>query len=119
MANQGASVQKYVTDLVKILEGLEGSRDEIDTQITKEQTEKDDIERNIESLSIELQDICEALKKKYTTLEEYRRTIDESEGAFNKIVESSQTLLHVTKKEKNSLSKKKTAVMNAKPQVQE
>ena len=114
MANQGASVQKYVTDLVKILENLENSRDEIDAQINKEQAEKDEIEKNIETLNIELTSVVEALKKKYTALEEYNKTIEESEGAFNKIVESSQTLLHVTKKEKNTLAKKKVAVMASK-----
>ena len=114
MATQGASVQKYVTDLVKILESLEGSRDEIDTQINTEQAEKDEIENNIEAFNVELQNIEDALKKKYSALEDYNKAIEESEGAFNKIVESSQTLLHVTKKEKNTLAKKKVAVMKNK-----
>ena len=118
MANHGASVQKYVTDLVKILEGLEGSREEIHTQINKEQAEKDEIEKNIEALSIELQNVKDELHRKYTALEEYDKTIAESEGAFNKIVESSQTLLHVTKKEKTTLSKKKAAVLPTKQQVE-
>ena len=72
------------------------------------------MEKNIEALSIELQNTMDALAKKYSALEEYDKAIAESEGAFNKIVESSQTLLHVTKKEKTTLTKKKVAALTSK-----
>ena len=47
------------------------------------------------------------MKTKYEAKEDFEKSIQEVESAFGKIVESSQTLLHVTKKEKTSLDKKK------------
>jgi Sjoegren syndrome nuclear autoantigen 1 len=43
--------------------------------------------------------LSDALIKKYEAREEFDRTISETEQAFMKIIESSQTLLHVLKKE--------------------
>ena len=40
MASHGASVQKYITELVKIIENLEKSREEIHNQVVKEENEK-------------------------------------------------------------------------------
>lgn len=39
-------------------------------------------------------------------MQEYDRTVQETEAAYMKILESSQTLLHVLKRETVSLSKK-------------
>ena len=58
-----------------------------------------------------LDELNASLKKKYTARAEYDKTISETEGAFVKILESSQTLLHVLKKEGATLSKKKAAVI--------
>jgi Sjoegren syndrome nuclear autoantigen 1 len=52
--------------------------------------------------------------KKYEAREEFDRTILETEGAFMKILESSQTLLHVLKKEDSQLQKKKYSVSTRK-----
>ena len=38
--------------------------------------------------------------------DKYEQTIQETEAAYMKILESSQTLLHVLKREKNKISKK-------------
>ena len=51
------------------------------------------------ALSDRLESINGSLAKKYSTRNEYTKTIDETSSAFNKILESSQTLLHVLKKE--------------------
>ena len=40
-----------------------------------------------------------SLDKKKATRNEYETTLGETQKAFNKILESSQTLLHVLKKE--------------------
>ena len=53
-----------------------------------------------------------SLGKKYQARNEYDKTIGDTEGAFTKILESSQTLLHVLKKEGATLSKKKAAVVS-------
>ena len=54
--------------------------------------------------------LTEALVKKYEAQEEFDRTIQETEQAFMKILESSQTLLHVLKKEDSTLNKRKNNV---------
>ena len=51
------------------------------------------------------------MHKKYGTRQEFDKTIGETENAFMKILESSQTLLHVLKKEGASLTKKKAATV--------
>ena len=53
----------------------------------------------MKSLAARLETINNSLAKKYTTRNEYDKTIQETQSAFNKILESSQTLLHVLKKE--------------------
>ena len=52
-----------------------------------------------------------SLNKKYQARNEYDKTIGETEGAFVKILESSQTLLHVLKKESTTLNKKKSSAL--------
>ena len=54
-----------------------------------------------------------SLQKKYVTKNDYDKTIRETDGAYQKILESSQTLLHVLKKEGASLSKKKAQTMGS------
>ena len=62
-------------------------------------------------MSLRLQEINDSLHKKYGTRQEFDKTIGETENAFMKILESSQTLLHVLKKEGASLTKKKAATV--------
>jgi len=57
------------------------------------------MESEIASLTERLSLMSDALVKKYEAREEFDRTISETEQAFMKILESSQTLLHVLKKE--------------------
>jgi Sjoegren syndrome nuclear autoantigen 1 len=51
------------------------------------------------------------LDEKYKTRADFDKTIGETENAFVKILESSQTLLHVIKKESTSLNKKKVQTL--------
>jgi len=53
----------------------------------------------MKALAERLEVIDNSLAKKYVTRNEYDKTIQETQSAFNKILESSQTLLHVLKKE--------------------
>ena len=62
-------------------------------------------------MSLRLSEINESLAKKYATRQEFDKTIGETENAFMKILESSQTLLHVLKKEGAQLSKKKAQTL--------
>lgn len=107
MAERGAQLQKYVTDLVETMEHLKGARDEIHAEISDEMRQKEDTLSDISSLEQRLTEVNANLEKKYNAKEEFDKTISDVEGAFNKIVESSQTLLHVMKKENHQLQKKK------------
>ena len=80
-------------------------------EIEGEETEKRQIEDQMRLMSLRLQEINESLHKKYSTRQEFDKTIAETENAFMKILESSQTLLHVLKKEGASLTKKKAATL--------
>ena len=64
-----------------------------------------------ERLRVPLDVLNGSLNKKYHTRDEYDKTINETQSAFNKNLESSQTLLHVLKKEGAQLYKKKVNVL--------
>lgn len=57
-------------------------------------------------LQEKLNRLNEGLQKKIQARQEYEKTLQETEAAFTKILESSQTLLHVLKRESVNLSKK-------------
>ncbi len=107
MAGQGASLQNYNNELVKCIEDLREKREEINRQILKEEEEKAKIQRDLSILTDRLSSINEKLAKKIQARNEYDRTIQETEAAYMKILESSQTLLQVLKRETVSLTKKK------------
>ena len=58
-------------------------------------------------LTDRLQKINESLVRKTQARNEYDKTIQETEAAYMKILESSQTLLHVMKRETVNLAKQK------------
>lgn len=69
-------------------------------------TEKTAIEKEIAGLTERLRSTNEGLSTKLATKQEYDKAISETEGAYMKILESSQTLLHVLKRETVNLSRK-------------
>ncbi|XP_002165861.1 microtubule nucleation factor SSNA1 isoform X1 [Hydra vulgaris] len=99
MSNQGAVLQSYNNELVKCIEDLCTKRDELHHQITIEEEEKSKIEIDICILTDRLAKVTESLSKKYAAQSEYDKTISETEAAYMKILESSQTLLQVLKHE--------------------
>ena len=107
MAGQGASLQNYNNELVKCIEDLREKREEINRQILKDEEEKAKIQRDLSSLTDRLSKINETLARKIQARNEYDRTIQETEAAYIKILESSQTLLQVLKRETVTLVKKK------------
>lgn len=107
MAGQGASLQNYNNELVKCIEDLREKREEINRQVLKEEEEKAKIQRDLSILTERLSTINEALARKIQARNEYDRTIQETEAAYMKILESSQTLLQVLKRETVNLVKKK------------
>ena len=107
MAAQGASLQNYNDELVKCIEDLREKREEINKQILREEQDKARIQKDLSTLTDRLSVINSMLAKKVQARNEYDRTIQETEGAYMKILESSQTLLQVLKRETVSLVKKK------------
>ena len=108
-------MQNYLTDLIQNLESMKQDREEIQSEIKEFEQSRDEIEQNIHTLSTRLQELNSSLEKKRGLKQEYVTNISEIATAFNKILESSQTLLHVAKKESNTLEKKKEKVMSEDP----
>jgi Sjoegren syndrome nuclear autoantigen 1 len=107
MASQGASLQNYNNELVKCIEDLREKREEINRNVLKEEEEKAKIQRDLSILTDRLANINEQLARKVQARNDYDKTIQETEGAYMKILESSQTLLQVLKRETVGLTKKK------------
>ena len=63
--------------------------------------------QDLSILTDRLSKINESLARKVQARNEYDKTIQETEAAYMKILESSQTLLHVLKRETVNLTKKK------------
>jgi Sjoegren syndrome nuclear autoantigen 1 len=107
MASKGATLQNYNNELVKCIEDLREKREEVNRQILSEEEEKAKIQKDLSILTDRLQKLNESLTRKQQARNEYDKTIQETEAAYMKILESSQTLLHVLKRESVNLSKKK------------
>lgn len=109
MAQQGggSTLQATNSELIKCIEELREKREETNRQILKEQEERAKIQNDIRILTERLNRVNESLSRKEATRDEYDRTVKETEGAYVKILESSQTLLTVLKRETVSLTKKK------------
>ena len=67
MSSQGASLQNYNTELIKMLESIKESRDEVQSEIDVEESEKRQIEDSMRAMAARLQEINESLAKKYNT----------------------------------------------------
>ncbi|CAK9009613.1 unnamed protein product [Durusdinium trenchii] len=117
MASQGATLQNYNNELVKSIEDLREKREELNRQILKEEEDKAKIQKELSILTDRLQKVNESLVRKTQARNEYDKTIQETEAAYMKILESSQTLLHVLKRETVNLTKKKQGVWHTPPSV--
>ncbi|XP_006029043.1 Sjoegren syndrome nuclear autoantigen 1, partial [Alligator sinensis] len=78
---------------------------ELGRQIAREEEEKGKLQSDIRLLTERLARLNEGLARKMATRNEFERTIAETEAAYGKILESSQTLLNVLKKEAGNLSR--------------
>jgi Sjoegren syndrome nuclear autoantigen 1 len=106
MAAQGASLQNYNNQLIAALEELKDTRDELHTLVLREEDEKARITKELAALTSHLGRVSSDLDKKYEARAEFDRTIAETESAYYKILESSQTLLTVLRRESQTLKKK-------------
>merc|ERR1712146_783571 len=109
MTQQGATLQNYNNELVKCIEELREKREELNRSIAADEEEKAKIQNDLRILTERLARINDNLARKVSSRTEYDKTITETEAAYSKIMESSQTLLHVLKRESVNLTKKKQA----------
>jgi len=109
MTQQGSSLQNYNAELVNCIEQLREKREELNRSVAADEEEKAKIQNDLRILTERLARINDNLARKITSRNEYDKTITETEAAYSKIMESSQTLLHVLKRESVNLTKKKQA----------
>lgn len=100
--SQASTLQQYNSELLKCIETMCTKRDEIHKQIVKEEMEKKKIQDDLRTLTERLTRLIESLAKKYAAQNEFDKTIAETEAAYMKIIESSQTLVQALKKEVNN-----------------
>lgn len=111
MAAQGASLQSSNNQLVALLEDLKEQKGALQQAIQREEDEKMSLQKEIALLTDRLTKLnrekqTESIAKRSLARAEFDRTIGETEGAYLKILESSQTLLHVARREGAALAKK-------------
>ena len=97
MSHQGAALQSYNNELVKCIEDLCSKRDELHRHILNEEEEKQKLQCDIRTLTERLAKVNESIAKKMTARNEFDKTIAETEAAYMKILETSQTLLNSVK----------------------
>ncbi|XP_015604892.1 Sjoegren syndrome nuclear autoantigen 1 homolog [Cephus cinctus] len=103
MSQHGAALQTYNQELVKCLEEMKLRRTELQEQIDSQEEEKNNLQREIEKMSCKLTRLNDSLAKRIAVRNEYDRTIADTETAYMKILESSQLLLNMIKREATSL----------------
>lgn len=109
MAQAGATLQNYNNDLVRCIEELREKREDLNRSVAQDEEEKAKIQNDLRILTERLARINDNLARKVASRNEYDKTIQETEAAYAKIMESSQTLLHVLKRESVNLTKKRQA----------
>lgn len=115
MAQQGAALQNYNNELVKVLEELCENRLKLQKEIEKDEREKQLLDSQLTQLTAKINAIDASLAKKVETKNEYDRTIRETETAYMKILESSQALLNVAKKDSMHLKQAEQEVNKTHP----
>ena len=106
MSAGAASMQTSNNELIKCIEDLKEKREELNAQIVREEEEKAKIQNDLQILTRRLSQLQETTAKKAGLRNDYDNTIKETEMAYMKILESSQTLLQVLKREATNLGKK-------------
>ena len=91
------------------IEDLREKREEINKQISSDEQEKTKIQNDLAILTKRLSQLNDKLAREVASRNEYDKTIQETEAAYMKILESSQTLLTVLKRESVNMTKKRQA----------
>uniref|UniRef100_A0A2K6A2T0 ubiquitinyl hydrolase 1 n=3 Tax=Cercopithecinae TaxID=9528 RepID=A0A2K6A2T0_MANLE len=104
LTQQGVALQKYNNMLVKFVEELCQKQEELCRQIQQEEDEQR-LQNEVRQLTEKLAYIGENLTCKTAFLSKFYQTIAETEAIYLKMLESSQTLLSVQKREAGNLTK--------------
>ena len=99
-------MQNYNTELVKSLEGIRERRENLLIDMKKDNEEKNEIVQTIEKLSQELEELNATLLQKEEIKNNYDKVISNTEIAYYKLLEGSQTLLAILKRDEANLQKK-------------
>ncbi|XP_077772426.1 microtubule nucleation factor SSNA1 [Podarcis muralis] len=105
MTHQGAVLQGYNNELVKHIEDLYMQREEVSKQIREAEEEKSRIQDKIETLTKQLDCVCENLAQKNAAQKKLDEVLAEAALTYEKILESSRMLLNVLKAETGNLDK--------------
>ncbi|XP_014669667.1 PREDICTED: Sjoegren syndrome nuclear autoantigen 1 homolog [Priapulus caudatus] len=109
MTHQGAALQNYNNELVKCIAELCDKRNELHKQIIQEENEKSKLQNDLRIITDRLAKVNENLSRKIAARNEFDKTIAETESAYSKILESSQSLLNVLKRESVELKERVTS----------
>ncbi|XP_057675658.1 microtubule nucleation factor SSNA1-like [Corythoichthys intestinalis] len=101
MSQQAAALQTYNNELVKCFDDLFSKRERLRNQIKQEEEIKEQLHCDIHNLSEKLNKVNKSLAQKTAAYDTIERTISETQSAYTKILESSQSLLSVMKQAGN------------------
>ena len=114
MAQQGAALQNYNNELVKCLENLCQRRQRLQKEIDQETIQFEQVVQEVAKQTAKMNALQTSLNKKIETKGEYDRTISEGEANYMKILETSQALLSMVKKDSNHLQQAEQEVLKHK-----
>ncbi|XP_043236926.1 Sjoegren syndrome nuclear autoantigen 1 homolog [Amphibalanus amphitrite] len=109
MSQHGAALQTFNIELVKTVEELKRRQQVLAEETAREERHRQQLERQAAELQSQLDRCTASLRHKQQLSKEYNRIIAEAEGAYQKILESSQALLSVVKRETSHLSEAEKA----------
>ncbi|KAG9397136.1 hypothetical protein J8273_1045 [Carpediemonas membranifera] len=104
--SRGATLQSYNNDLIKSMDEMNAKREDLKQEIAEATEEKAKLENDMKVIREKLTRVEESLNKKIASKAEYDRTIKEVESAYMRILESSQALLSVVRRDAGILEKK-------------
>ncbi|XP_014204914.1 Sjoegren syndrome nuclear autoantigen 1 homolog [Copidosoma floridanum] len=93
------TMQAFNQELIQCIEELKTTKSGLEAQIEAEESEKSRLQHEVERMSSKISQLNESLGKKSAARVDYERTIQETESAYMKILESSQLLLNMVKRE--------------------
>ncbi|XP_056875746.1 microtubule nucleation factor SSNA1-like [Takifugu flavidus] len=104
MTHQAAALQNYNDEIIKVLDDLYSRREDLNRHIRQDE-EDERLQQDSQVLSGKMRRTNESMSQKLAARAAIDRTIAETEAAYDMILQRSQSLLCVVKKEVDSLSR--------------